>query len=306
MNQMLEEKVAVPKMRCPSCGYELGYIPESQQTAINCAQCHYQITRDGDCWDACVDKTYPRDFARQWLLWEAGKLGNPNLVYGHDPKDYFRTLLKVTSLTPEQLGSMKILEIGFGHGRVLRELQRCSQTAYGLDLSKPLPSAQLRPGSTIFGNLLDNPFIPGQFDLVICRGVIHCTPDPEKSFDRVAEQVAGGGLLYLAGLYEPGKGNLVLRKLLPKSSSYPESVLLAFASVFGLVRSVVEAVRTGKIGIEAIKRFYGHYKLDVFDVMAPQWTSVHTEAEVSAWFRKRGFSVRKVDYGNYLGVKIGS
>jgi hypothetical protein len=95
---MPNEHAAPVKIKCPSCGSALGHFPAPPRDSIRCLQCGYGIVWNGDCWDACVDKSYPRDFARQWVLWEAGKLGDPNLVYGHDPKDYFRDMLKHTCL----------------------------------------------------------------------------------------------------------------------------------------------------------------------------------------------------------------
>jgi SAM-dependent methyltransferase len=240
------------------------------------------------------------------VLWEAGKLGDPNLVYGNAHQRYFRELLNHTSLTEEQLQFMNILEVGYGHGRLLHELQQRSPTAYGLDLAKPLKSARLRPGSAIFGNLLNIPFMPEQFELVVCRGVLHVTPDPPKSLACLAEQVANRGVLYLAGLYEPGKGNLRLRQVFPRVWTYPESVRLGLASVFSVFRAAVEAVRTRNLTFGEFRRSYRHYKLDIFDVLAPQWTSVHRENEVVGWFAKLGFVAKKVGYGTYVGVKVAS
>ncbi len=303
MTSMLNERSEQLHLKCPSCGFELGDLPGLGNTSIHCPQCQYEISWDGTCWDACVDKTYPRDFARQWVLWEAGKLGDPKLVYGNDPKKYFEALLRNVSLTEEDLASKKILEIGFGHGRTLQQLQKYSPTAYGIDLSKPLPSAGLRPGSAVFGNLFNIPFVPHQFNLVICRGVIHCTPDPQKAFDCVAEQVADGGILFLGGLYEPGKGNLMLRSVFPRVWSYPEPVRLGLASLCSVFRAAVECVRTKSVRFSDFRTHYKHYKLDMFDVISPRWTSVHEETEVIGWFKARGFLARKVGYGNYVGVK---
>ncbi len=303
MSSMLTANSAQLQMKCPSCGFELGDFPTLENASVECPQCEYCIVWDGACWDACVDKAYPRDFARQWVLWEAGKLGDPTLVYGNDPKDYFRAFLEHTSLTEEDLASKRILEIGFGHGKLLQQVQRCSPAAYGLDLSRPLASASLRPGSAIFGNLFNIPFVPRQFNLVICRGVIHCTPDPKKAFDCLADQVADGGMLYLAGLYEPGKGNLMLRSVFPRVWSYPEPVRLGLASLCSVFRAAIECFRKGTMSFSAFKTHYKHYKLDMFDVISPRWTSVHEEPEVIAWFKSRGFLAHKVGYGNYVGVK---
>lgn len=87
------------------------------------------MVSDSDYWDACADKSYPRDFARQWVLWEEGRLGDPTLVYGEDPEYYFREFLTHTSLQPEQLASKRVLEVGFGHGRLLHQIQEWCPSA---------------------------------------------------------------------------------------------------------------------------------------------------------------------------------
>jgi SAM-dependent methyltransferase len=271
---------------------------------MQCSRCAYTMAWAGDCWDACVDRAYPRNFARQWVLWEEGKLGNPNLVYGNDPKRYFRELLKATSLREEDLKSMRILEIGFGHGRLLHQLQECSPAAYGIDLARPLASAQLRPGSAFFGNLLDMPFVPGQFDLVVCRGVLHHTPAPAKSFASVAEQLADNGVLYLGGHYEPMmKLSFLLRRVLPWSWRYPEFVRLGLAKILSLIRSTMEAFRKRTFSAAEFKRSYAHYKLEMFDIMAPRWASEHPEDEVKAWFTSQGMQVQRLGPGEYVGIK---
>lgn len=304
MEKLLNETGTAVRMRCPSCGVELGDMPATPQDQIVCSQCEYRMTWSDGYWDACVDKTYPRSFARQWVLWEEGKLGDPNLVYGNEPKKYFQELLEATSLTERDLQSMKILEVGYGHGRNLQQLQKWCPNAYGLDLAKPPRSSQLRPGSAIFGNLLSMPFAPGQFDLVNCRGVIHHTPNPGQSFACLAAQVADQGRLYLGGHYEPGiKGSLLLRNVLPGSWHYPEPVLLALASVFSVIRSAMDSVKNRTMSFEAFRRAYAHYKLDLFDVMTPRWSSLHDEKEVTGWFKAQGFEVKRLAPGEYIGVK---
>jgi methyltransferase family protein len=303
MAPMLDRVSDRLQMKCPSCGSELGDFPSIKSASVQCSLCKYKLFWDGTCWDACADKSYPRDFARQWVLWEAGKLGDPKLVYGNEPERYFETFLKHTSLRPEDLSSKKILEVGFGHGRLLRQIQQHCTTAYGLDLSKPLPSAHLRPGSAIFGNLFSIPFAPHQFDLIICRGVVHCTPNPRKAFACLAEQVSDKGSLYMGGLYEPGKGNLVIRKIFPGLWNYPEPVRLWLAGVSSMVRSGIECLRERKFGLGSFMRHYNHYKLDMFDVICPRWTCILEEAEILGWYREQAFLANKVGYGDYLGVR---
>lgn len=296
-------EVATPGLRCPSCGLGLGGMPTSRGS-VQCGRCKFSIAAEDDYWDACADKSFPRDFARQWVLWEQGRLGDPTLVYGEDPAYYFREFLAHTSLRPEQLASRRVLEVGFGHGRLLHQIQEWCPSAYGLDLAKPLRSAHLRPGSAIFGNLLSIPFVPGQFDLVVCRGVVHCTADPEASFGCVAAQVADHGMLYLAGLYEPGtRGMLILRKVLPRSWSYPESLLLGLTSVCSGLRSILEGIRSRNMHPRFLKTYYDHHKLEIFDVMAPRWTFILGADTIIPWFASRGFEARQVGPGSYVGIK---
>jgi len=309
MNLMADPNAESLKMRCPSCGFAIGDVLISTPQAhssIACRGCSFEMVCDEDGWNACVDKDHPKEFSRQWLLWESGKLGDPNLVYGVPPEKALRQVLEQINLTPDRLKSMRILEIGFGHGTLLRELQKWSPSAYGLDLVRPLPSSGLRARSTIFGSLFRIPFMPGQFDLVICRGVIHHTDNAAQAFARIAEQVTDGGIFYLT-LYEPGiKGSLLLRNLLPWSWRYPESVRLGISSVLGVFRATLECLRAREIGLKAFARYHGNAKLGIFDVISPRWTSLHPSEEVTAWFTAHGYSVQRLGPGHYVGRKHSS
>lgn len=50
-------------------------------------------------------------------------------------------------------------------------------------------------------DLFDLPIRPASFDVVVSRGVVHHTPDPDRAIARVADAVAPGGYLVL-GFYE--------------------------------------------------------------------------------------------------------
>jgi SAM-dependent methyltransferase len=269
-----------------------------------CRGCGFEVEWRRDYWDACVDRTYPRDFARQWVLWESGRLGDPNLVYGTEPRSIFESLLRFMSLSEADLRSMRILEVGYGHGRLLRQLQECSDTVFGIDLVRPLKSAGLRPGSAIFGNLFAIPFSPGQFDLVISRGVIQCTPDPGEALRCLAEQVKPDGILCVAGMYETGyRASLAVRKMLPNSWRYPEWLRLGLSSGLSFVRSSLEVLRTRSFSLSAFRRHHAHFKLDFFDVISPRWSSQHSAAEVLEWFTAAGLSAHKAFPGVYVGTK---
>jgi SAM-dependent methyltransferase len=255
-------------------------------------------------YDARLNKEHPNDYSRLWALWEAGRLGDPGLVYGVSPQDTFHQVLRTLELSEDDLKNMKILEIGYGHGRLLQKIQRYSATAYGIDTVKPLASSSFRPGTIICGDLFNIPIMPGQFDLVICKGVIQLTPSPRKAFDCIAEQVAQKGRLFLT-VFEKGakKRSMVLRKLLPGAWRYPEALRLAIAGTLSVPRATLEAVRNKTFDQKTFKRYRGNAKLGIFDVLSPRSVSRHSKEEIMSWFTSHGFTARRTGECHYVGIK---
>src|SRR5262249_31912186 len=48
------------------------------------------------------------------------------------------------------------------------------------------------------GSVLDIPFGAGEFDLVICSGVAHHTPEPRRAFEEIARVLKPGGVAYIS------------------------------------------------------------------------------------------------------------
>src|SRR6266853_73416 len=97
METDIRDKAVLFRMRCPACGDAHGETAMTRASgvkALACARCGYTLRLTEYGWDACVDQSYPRDFSRQWVLWEAGKLGDPELVYGTHAGDAFAELLR--------------------------------------------------------------------------------------------------------------------------------------------------------------------------------------------------------------------
>ncbi len=99
------------------------------------------------------------------------------------------------------------------------------------------------------------------------------------------------------------KLSFLLRNTFPHSWSYPEPVLLALASLLSVVRSSMEAARTKNFSATQFRRSYRHFKLNMFDMLTPRWSSVHPESEVTSWFSSQGFTARRLGPGEYVGVK---
>jgi 2-polyprenyl-3-methyl-5-hydroxy-6-metoxy-1,4-benzoquinol methylase len=290
------------RLRCAKCEKPLANY-KGNETEISCESCGHKLVYNQRFWDARITLDYPLDFSRQWLLWEAGKLGDTKKIYTNTPEEDFRNVLSTLSISEKDLPALKILEVGFGHGRLLQSLQEFCRNAYGIDLSKPLPSCNFTPGSIVCGSLFNIPLMPRQFDLVICRGVVQCTPDPSLAFRRVAEQVADGGMLYIFIYERQFPRSLVLRRILPFSWRFPESIRLGLAHVLDTAVAAARTVKSKRLSTDTFQQYRGDYILGAFDILSPRWTSFHDPKEVTSWFDEEGFNVKRVSACNYVGMK---
>jgi len=105
-------------------------------------------------------------------------------------------------------GDAVILELGCGTGQLALFLATADRFVIGADLARP--SLELARDAARRYGLTDLHFVetdlrsPGladaSFDVVICSGVLHHTPDPRRSFASVARLVRPGGVMVL-GVY---------------------------------------------------------------------------------------------------------
>jgi SAM-dependent methyltransferase len=141
------------------------------------------------------------------------------------------------------------------------------------------------------------------FDLVWCSGVLHHTPDPAAGHATLSRLVAPGGTFYVfvyAKRFNPfGFVRTIFNALrvtrLPEPAllvccrliSYPSVALLqvyrALRRLPGLRPTSPRAMRTVRTrGLREIQMTW-------FDALSPEYNSLHTEDEVTGWFRSAGF-----------------
>jgi len=298
-----QSTVTCLELRCPACRATMAGV-HGNDDERRCLTCGYTLRFTGEFWDARVEGDPPAEFAAQWRLWESGVLrGETEELYGCTGEQAFIAMLNILGLDPTDLAKLRILEIGFGHGRILGEIQKHCPEAYGIDLVRPLVSASLLSWSVVLGSLFRMPWAPGQFDLVICRGVIHHTPDVRLAFSRIAEPVSPGGRLCLY-IYEPHvPRSLLLRKLIPYSWLTPERCRVLLSQTLGAVWAAFRTVTTKPLDIGRYSRHLGATTLGVFDILSPRITTRHTPDEVLAWFREESLSAQRLSACNYIGER---
>jgi len=93
-----------------------------------------------------------------------------------------------------------IADIGAGSGRVsnlisLRGFKNVISVDYSLNSIKMVNKNS--KNFCVWGNILDLPLASDSFDFVVCTGVIHHTPDPERAFSECSRIVKPGGKFYM-------------------------------------------------------------------------------------------------------------
>lgn len=95
-----------------------------------------------------------------------------------------------------------VLEAGCGAGRFTEILLAEGAQVHAVDISSAVEANAANCGShpghrVCQADITHLPFTPGQFDVVVCVGVIQHTPDPEATIAALCQQVRPGGQLII-------------------------------------------------------------------------------------------------------------
>jgi SAM-dependent methyltransferase len=199
-------------LACPRCGGDLivsggPWGPANLSGALRCGACGGQYASPG----GIPDLRIPADARTERVRAFYAHAPFP----GYPPRDSLSALRARAAgsafarrLDEAIPGDAIVLELGCGTGQLSLFLAGADRTIVAADLSRP-SLAQAREAAARYG-LNGVHFVetdlraPGlrrdAFDVVICSGVLHHTPDPRASFACVARLVRPGGVLVI-GLY---------------------------------------------------------------------------------------------------------
>jgi len=125
-------------------------------------------------------------------------------------------------------GDALVLEMGCGTGQLSLFLAGADRTVVGADLARPSLELAREAGDRygvsgvhfVETDLRAPGLARGAFDVVICSGVLHHTPDPRTAFASVARLVRPGGVLVI-GLYNAyARLPLRLRRAVARLTGY--------------------------------------------------------------------------------------
>jgi SAM-dependent methyltransferase len=96
----------------------------------------------------------------------------------------------------------RVLEAGCGAGRFTEILLKSGASVFAVDLSLAVEAnhencKRYRNYFVCQADILDLPVSSGQFDIVVCLGVIQHTPSPEETMAFLCSHVKPGGLLLI-------------------------------------------------------------------------------------------------------------
>lgn len=186
---MTNTRLSALKLRDPHSGAPLSLRPEGAVTADGAVVAPW---RGGTL--AFEGETYTDNFGWQWNEFDSTQLDSAT----GDSMSLDRLLLTL-NLDREDLRGKLVLEAGAGAGRFTEQLLACGAIVCAFDASAAIEANQQQNASAdalfLRASLYDLPFEPGQFDIVICMGVLQHTPDRTRTITSLARQVRPGGML---------------------------------------------------------------------------------------------------------------
>ena len=151
------------------------------------------------------DDKYTDNFSNQWKDFNYVQVDSFNKT--KISEDYLRDLL-FNDLN--QLKNKNILEIGCGAGRFTEHIVKYSNLCVSIDLSKSIYYNVSKDSKNLI--LIKSDFlklkVKKKFDIVICRGVLQHTPDPDKSILKLFDFIDEEGLIFFDYYQKPKIGFL--------------------------------------------------------------------------------------------------
>jgi SAM-dependent methyltransferase len=254
------------------------------------------------------DRGEMKGFGYQWRKVLTDPLPEAT-VYGKNLDDIRSELLTYLGLSAAQIQGLKALDVGCGHGLYSSALASLGANVVACDLSESvyLRAAQhgrvTHKGTQDFvrADVLDFPFAPATFDIVLCLGIAHHTPEPRRAVFNAARCVAPGGF-FLLYIYERGAvGYIILRERFPFPHHLPLPLLHFACGIMAVPLTLGLSLRRGQV---PTRTSYKNVKLGLFDAYSPTYSFTFESAEILSWLEQADLQQhRRLDRCVYIAVR---
>ena len=317
----MQSKLKMQHLRwvCPNHGHLLTY----RNHAIKCPkECSFPLVNDIPRFVPL--ENYASSFGLQWNEYRTAQLDSQTeLTISRD------RLKRLMGGSLNILKGKKVLEAGCGAGRFTEIMLEAGAHVWAVDISSAVEAnykncASFPHYTVAQASILDLPFEVGQFDIVVCIGVIQHTPDPEVTIQKLCEQVKQGGMLvidhYTYG-YASTPSRRIMRALLLKM---PKKITITFCKtlinvlwplhkLFWKMRnlSLFPRIRKYFIRLSPIVDYHDAYPqlgpkllkiwaaLDTHDTLTDYYKHLRSAEEISAHLQKCGMvDIETVYAGN--------
>lgn len=264
---------------------------------------------------------YTENFGFQWNRFAKTQIDNP----GNEISKI--RFFSETNWDSEDLEGKNILEVGSGAGRFSEViLNHTKSNLYSVDYSNAVEANYANNGhhgnrfKLFQASIYEMPFVPAQFDKVVCLGVLQHTPDFEQSVKALIEMVKPGGelvvdfypikgwwtKLHAKYIFRPYAKKLGHEKLLTKIDANIDWLIKTyrFFSRIGIGKFTNRFLPICDIDGTLPKNLTGEQLrewcvLDTFDMFSPQYDQPQRMSTVAVWFNKYGLKNVKADYIKY-------
>jgi 2-polyprenyl-3-methyl-5-hydroxy-6-metoxy-1,4-benzoquinol methylase/uncharacterized protein YbaR (Trm112 family) len=196
----LAASVSFPVLTCPID--QLALAPESSGRSLACPSGHVFPVRDDIPRVMPSGLNYADAFGEQWHQYRRTQLDSyTRTTYSRDRLR--RCFGEVLWQRLQQPVPVQVLEAGCGAGRFTEVLLATTAAVVtSTDLSSAVEPNQVNcPQSPrhriVQCDINQFPFLPGQYDIVMCLGVVQHTRDPERTIADLYRQVKPGGWLVI-------------------------------------------------------------------------------------------------------------
>jgi 2-polyprenyl-3-methyl-5-hydroxy-6-metoxy-1,4-benzoquinol methylase len=288
--------VTFPELVCPR---DLTPLSRDATGTLSCQQQHRYDVRDGIPRLLRDATNYAEAFGAQWRYYRTTQLDSHTKT--SLSADRLRRCLgeKLWRALQAPAPRLSILEAGCGAGRFTEVLTRLpAAIVTSTDLSSSVEQNQENCPQTeshrvIQCDIEQLPFRPGQFDIVLCLGVVQHTPSTERTLKHLFAQVRPGGWLvidhYPRSLAHYTRfGEMLLRPVLKRlPSGRGIGATRALTRWFFPLHRAIRKMRPAQMLLSRVSPVltYYHALPQLDDRLQYEWAELDTHDSLTDWYK---------------------